>query len=85
MWQLQERNQRRSQLGDCRGLGINPAEYLQNLFERLPKAKTSEIKSLMPAACFKARQAAARRSQGGGLWRHQHWCQADSIQAIGEG
>ena len=51
-----------SVLGSCRRLGINPAEYLQDLFERLPKAKTSEIKSLTPAAWLKARQAAARWS-----------------------
>jgi hypothetical protein len=45
-----------------RRLGINPAEYLQDLFERLPKAKTSEIKSLTPAVRLKAKQAAARQS-----------------------
>jgi hypothetical protein len=43
-------------------MGINPAEYLQALFERLPKAKTSEIKSLTPAAWLKAKQAAVRVS-----------------------
>lgn len=51
-----------SVLGSCRRLGINPAEYLQDLFERLPKAKTSEIKSLTPSAWLKAKQAAARQS-----------------------
>jgi len=51
-----------SVLGSCRRLGINPAEYLQDLFERLPKAKTSEIKSLTPAAWLKAKLAAARQS-----------------------
>ena len=51
-----------SVLGSCRRLGINPAEYLQDLFERLPKAKTSEIKSLTPAAWLKAKQAAARQA-----------------------
>jgi len=45
-----------SVLGSCRRLGINPAEYLQDLFERLPKAKTSEIKSLTPAAWLKAKR-----------------------------
>jgi transposase len=49
-----------SVLGSCRRLGINPAEYLQDLFERLPKAKTSEIKSLTPAAWLKTKQSAAR-------------------------
>jgi hypothetical protein len=37
-------------------------EYLQHLFERLPKAKTSEIKSLTPAAWLKAKHAAACQS-----------------------
>ena len=52
-----------SVLGSCRRLGINPAEYLQDLFERLPQAKTSEIKSLTPAAWLKARQKTARASR----------------------
>jgi hypothetical protein len=39
-----------SVLGSCRRHGINPAEYLQDVFDRLPKAKTSEVKSLTPAA-----------------------------------
>jgi hypothetical protein len=34
--------------GSCRRQGINPAEYLQDVFERLPKAKTSQTKSLTP-------------------------------------
>jgi transposase len=51
-----------SVLGSCRRLGINPAEYLQDIFERLPKAKTSEIKSLTPAAWLKAKQAATPQS-----------------------
>jgi transposase len=51
-----------SVLGSCRRHGINPAEYLQDVFERLPKAKTSEIKSLAPAAWLKAKQTAARQS-----------------------
>jgi transposase len=50
-----------SVLGSCRRLGINPAEYLQDLFERLPKAKTSEIKSLTPAAWLKAKRDAQRQ------------------------
>jgi transposase len=49
-------------LGSCRRLGINPAEYLQDIFERLPKAKTSEIKSLTPSAWLKAKRASARKS-----------------------
>jgi len=51
-----------SVLGSCRRLGINPAEYLQDLFERLPKAKTSEVKSLTPAAWLKAKRDAAHQS-----------------------
>lgn len=51
-----------SVLGSCRRLGINPAEYLQDLFERLPKAKNSEIKSLTPAAWLKAKRNSARKS-----------------------
>jgi len=51
-----------SVLGSCRRHGINPAEYLQDVFERLPKAKTSEIKSLAPAAWAKARRAVQRHT-----------------------
>jgi transposase len=51
-----------SVLGSCRRHGINPAQYLQDVFERLPKAKTSEVKSLTPAAWAKAKRAAARQS-----------------------
>ncbi len=49
-----------SVLGSCRRHGINPAEYLHDVFERLPKAKTSEVKSLTPAAWAKARHLAKR-------------------------
>lgn len=51
-----------SVLGSCRRHGINPAEYLQDVFERLPKAKTSEVTSLTPAAWAKAKRAAVRQS-----------------------
>lgn len=51
-----------SVLGSCRRPGINPAEYLQAVFERLPKAKTSEVKSLTPAAWLKAKRNARRQS-----------------------
>ena len=47
-------------LGSCRRHGVNPAEYLRDLFARLPKAKTSEITSLTPAAWAKARRAQPR-------------------------
>ena len=46
-----------SVLGSCRRHGINPAEYLQDVFERLPKAKTSEVPALTPAAWAKAKRA----------------------------
>jgi transposase len=51
-----------SVLGSCRRHGINPAEYLQDVFERLPKAKTSEVPALTPAAWAKARRATVRGS-----------------------
>jgi len=51
-----------SVLGSCRRHNVNPAEYLQDLFERLPKAKTSEVKSLTPAAWAKAKRSAAHQS-----------------------
>lgn len=47
-------------LGSCRRHGVNPAESLRDVFERLPKAKTSEVKSLTPAAWAKARRNAKR-------------------------
>jgi hypothetical protein len=50
-----------SVLRSCRRLGINPAEYLKDVFEHLPKAKTSEVKSLIPAAWFSAKRKAARQ------------------------
>lgn len=51
-----------SVLGSCRRHGINPDEYLRDVFERLPKAKTSEVKSLTPAAWAKTQRTAARPS-----------------------
>ena len=47
-------------LGSCRRHGINPAEYLQDLFERLPKARTSALPSLTPAAWAKAKSKTQR-------------------------
>lgn len=49
-----------SVLGSCRRQGINPDEYLRDVFERLPTAKTSDLKSLTPAAWAKAKRAAQR-------------------------
>lgn len=42
--------------------GINPAEYPQDLCERLPRAKISEVESLTPSAWAKARRNASRQS-----------------------
>lgn len=36
-------------LGSCRRLGINPFDYLKDLFTRLPAAKITEIKEFTPA------------------------------------
>ncbi|MEO7677728.1 MAG: transposase, partial [Verrucomicrobiota bacterium] len=44
-------------LGSCRRHGVNPADYLRAIFERLPKAKISEVKTLTPSAWSKARRA----------------------------
>jgi transposase len=49
-----------SVLGSCRRHGINPDEYLRDVFERLPKAKTSELKALTPSAWAKAKRATTR-------------------------
>jgi len=51
-----------SVLGSCRRHGINPDEYLRDLFERLPRAKTSDLQSLTPAAWAKARRSAQRHA-----------------------
>jgi hypothetical protein len=37
-------------LGSCRRLGINPFDYLKDLFTRLPGAKITQIKEFTPAA-----------------------------------
>ena len=42
-------------LGSCRRHGINPFEYLKDLFTRLPAAKITRIKEFTPAAWAKAR------------------------------
>jgi transposase len=51
-----------SVLGSCRRHGINPAQYLQDVFERLPTAKTSDLKSLTPAGWAKAQRQLQRRA-----------------------
>jgi transposase len=42
-------------LGSCRRHGINPFDYLKDLFTRLPAAKITQIKEFTPAAWAKAR------------------------------
>lgn len=49
-----------SVLGSCWRHGNNPDEYLRDVFERLPKAKTSDLKSFTPAAWAKAKRTAQR-------------------------
>ena len=41
-------------LGSCRRHGINPFDYLKDLFTRLPSAKITQIKDFTPAAWAKA-------------------------------
>jgi len=42
-------------LGSCRRHGINPFDYLEDLFTRLPSAKITQIKEFTPAAWAKAK------------------------------
>jgi transposase len=42
-------------LGSCRRQGINPFEYLKDLFTRLPAAKITEIEQFTPRAWAKAK------------------------------
>ena len=42
-------------LGSCRRHGLNPFDYLKDLFTRLPAAKITEIKRFTPAGWAKAR------------------------------
>jgi transposase len=42
-------------LGSCRRHGINPFDYLKDLFTRLPAAKITEIKEFTPAVWAKAK------------------------------
>jgi hypothetical protein len=37
-------------LGRCRRQGINPFDYLKDLFTRLPSAKITEIQQFTPSA-----------------------------------
>ena len=42
-------------LGSCRRHGINPFDYLKDLFTRLPSAKITEIKQFTPSEWAKAK------------------------------
>jgi len=43
-------------LGSCRRHGINPFDYLKDLFTRLPAAKITQIKEFTPSAWAKAKE-----------------------------
>jgi len=45
-------------LGSCRRQGINPFDYLNDLFTRLPAAKITQIKQFTPAAWARAKDQA---------------------------
>jgi hypothetical protein len=49
-------------LGSCRRQGINPFDYLKDLFTRLPAAKITQIKEFTPTAWGKA-EAKAREKR----------------------
>jgi hypothetical protein len=42
-------------LGSCRRHGVNPFDYLKDLFTRLPAAKITQIRAFTPAAWAKAK------------------------------
>lgn len=44
-------------LGSCRRHGLNPFEYLKDLFTRLPAAEITEIKQFKPSQWTKAQAA----------------------------
>jgi hypothetical protein len=43
-------------LGSCRRHGINPFDYLKDLFTRLPAVKITQIREFTPAAWAKAKE-----------------------------
>ena len=51
-----------SVLGSCRRAGIDPHEYLRDVFRRLPEMKISQIADITPAAWAKAQRAAAKQA-----------------------
>ena len=46
-------------LGSCRRHGVNPFDYLKDLFTRLPGAKITQIKEFTPEAWAKTVEFAA--------------------------
>ncbi len=42
-------------MGGCRRHGVNPFDYLKDLFTRLPKVKISQIKEFTPAVWARVR------------------------------
>jgi hypothetical protein len=49
-------------LGSCRRHGINPFDYLKDLFTRLPAARTSQISEFTPAVWAKAQAKSVARA-----------------------
>ncbi len=49
-------------LGSCRRHGVNPFDYLKDMFTRLPAAKISQIREFTPAAWVKAREKAVAQA-----------------------
>ena len=47
-------------LGSCRLHGINPFDYLKDLFTRLPSAKITQVRDFTPAAWSRARNSSSR-------------------------
>lgn len=47
---------------NCRRLGIDPRDYLDDVLTRLPSMKAGEVASLTPANWLKARSVATRRA-----------------------
>lgn len=45
-------------LGSCRRHGVNPFDYLKDLFTRLSSAKITQIREFTPAAWAKAEAGA---------------------------
>jgi hypothetical protein len=57
------RSQARCRFTPGRRHGINPFDYLKDLFSRLPSTKITQIKESTPAAWAKARERAAQAAQ----------------------